>query len=194
MMGTVADQHDWIHAESPQHQVTLSQGFWMAKYELTKRQWTAVMGTTPWLGQSYTLDDPESPAIHVSWNTAQEFITALNYYTGGSFRLPSEAEWEYAYRAGTTTRFPWGDDLDNEETADHAWDYYGAAAAGEPYAHVVGQKLPNAFGLYDMGGNVWERVQDWWAPYANENPLTDPTGPATGTCKVIRGGAWKQHT
>jgi formylglycine-generating enzyme len=171
--------------------VTLTQGFWMGKYELTKAQWTAVMGTEPWSGRSYVLDDPDSPAVYISWNEAQAFITALNDYTGLTFRLPTEAEWEYACRAGTTTRFYWGDDPEYTLIDDYAWWEENASNIGEEYAHVVGQKLPNAFGLYDISGNVWEWCQDWWdSDYYSSSPGTDPEGPASGASRVLRGGNW----
>ncbi|MEA3365428.1 MAG: SUMF1/EgtB/PvdO family nonheme iron enzyme, partial [Candidatus Hydrogenedentes bacterium] len=180
------DSYDW---EDPQHEVTLTQGFWMGKYELTKAQWTAVMETEPWSGRSCVLDDPDSPAVYVSWNEAQAFIMALNDYTGLTFRLPTEAEWEYACRAGTTTRFYWGDDPDYTLIDDYAWWEGNASNIGEEYAHVVGQKLPNAFGLYDMSGNVWEWCQDWWdSDYCSSSPGTDPEGPASGSHRVLRGG------
>ncbi len=154
MMGRYSGEQDSDSTEDPQHHVTLSQGFWMGKYELTKAQWTAVMGTEPWSGHDNVLDDPASPAVYVSWDDAQAFITALNSYTGRTFRLPTEAEWEYACRAGTTTRFYWGDDPSYPMGDDYCWWTYNAWDVGEEYAHGVGQKLPNAFDLYDMSGNV----------------------------------------
>jgi len=108
LMGRYSGEQDSTSREDPRHQVTLTQGFWMGKYELTKAQWEAVMGTAPWSGQPYVLDDPNSPAVYVSWNNSQAFIAELNSLTGKSFRLPTEAEWEYTCRAGTTTRFYWG--------------------------------------------------------------------------------------
>jgi len=126
MMGRYAGEQDNYSYEDPQHSVTLSQDFYLGKYELTKRQWQAVMGTTPWSGQDYVLDDLDSPAVYVSWNDAQAFITALNTHitnTGqgaATFRLPTEAEWEYACRAGTTTRFYWGDDPSYTQISDYA--------------------------------------------------------------------------
>lgn len=188
MMGRYSGEQGSLSDEDPQHQVTLTQGFWMSKYELTKAQWTAVMGTTPWSGQDWVLDDTDSPAIYVSWNDAQAFFTALETLTGKTFRLPSEAEWEYACRAGTTTRFYWGDDLNYTVSNDYAWWAYNAWDVGEQYAHVVGQKLPNAFGLYDMSGNVWEWCNDWYGSYSSGS-ATDPTGPASGSYRLVRGGS-----
>jgi formylglycine-generating enzyme required for sulfatase activity len=167
----------------------------MGKYELTKAQWTAVMGTTPWSGRPYVLDDPDSPAVYISWDMiagAGGFIESLNAANPGmNFRLPSEAQWEYACRAGTTTRFYWGDDPSYTEIGNYAWYEGNAWNAGQQYAHVVGQKLPNAFGLYDMSGNVWEWCQDW----CHSNYTGAPTdGSAwespTDSSRVLRGGSW----
>ena len=190
MMGATADEQDSNADgfEKPQHQVTLTQGFWMGKYELTKAQWTAVMGTTPWLGQANVLNDPDSSATYISWNLAQSFITTLNNYTGLTFRLPSEAQWEYAARAGTTTRFFWGDDSSYTQLLDYAWCLSNCSV--EQYGHLVGQKTPNGLGLYDMNGNQWEFCQDWHGAYTVD-AVMDPTGPTTGTRRVIRGGCWR---
>ncbi|MCX5771550.1 MAG: formylglycine-generating enzyme family protein, partial [Candidatus Hydrogenedentes bacterium] len=165
------------------------------KYELTKRQWQAVMGTTPWSGQDYVLDDPDSPAVYVSWNDAKPFITALNNYVGLSgrlFRLPSEAEWEYACRADTATRCYWGDDPDYTLINDYAWWDGNAGDAGEQYAHVVGLKLPNAFGLYDMSGNVWEWCEDDWHSSYTGAPADGSAwvDPLRGLYRMLRGGGW----
>ena len=163
MMGRYSDEQDSFSFsnEDPQHEATLTQGFWMGKYELTKAQWTAVMGTTPWGGMS-ELDNADSPATFVSWNDAQAFITVLNDLTSKTFRLPTEAEWEYACRAGTSTEYYFGDSSTN--LSDYAWWDGNAwsASAGERYAHVVGQKLANALGLFDTRGNVWD---GWEARY-----------------------------
>lgn len=191
MMGRYSGEQDSFDYEDPQHSVT-APGFWMGKYELTKAQWTAVMGTTPWSGQSYVLDDPNSPAVYVSWNDAQSFITALNSYTGLTFRLPSEAEWEYACRAGTTSRFYWGDDPSYTVGNDYCWWRYNADNVGECYAHVVGLKLPNFFGLCDMSVNVWEWCEDDWhygyvgAPTNGTSWVDTPRG----STRVLRGGCW----
>jgi len=190
MMGRYAGEQDSWPDEDPQHEVTLD-GFWMGKYSVTKRQWMAVMGTTPWTGHIYVSTELDSPAVCVMWNDTQSFLAALNRYTGKSFRLPSESQREYACRAGTTTRFYWGDDPDYMAVGDYAWYNLNARYGGQEYAHVVGQKLPNAFGLYDMSGNVWEWCQDWC--------YKDYTGaPADGSAwesleasfRVLRGGDW----
>jgi formylglycine-generating enzyme required for sulfatase activity len=194
MMGAYAGEQDAQSVESPQHSVTLTQGFWMGKYELCKAQWTAVMGTTPWSGQAYVLEDGNSPAVYVSWEDAQLFITALNTLTGKTFRLPSEAEWEYACRAGSTERFYWGDDASSSEIGSYAWFSDNAGKAGEHFAHVVGQKTPNAWGLYDMSGNVFEWCNDWYdSGYYWSSPASDPEGPASGSDRVGRGGGWGGH-
>lgn len=172
-----------------QHQVTLTRGFLLGKYEVTQAQWQAVMGTTPWSGQQCVLNDPNSPAVYVSWKNAQAFITQLNTFTGLTFRLPSEAEWEYACRAGTTTRFYWGDDPNYTAINDYAWWSGNALDVNERYSHVAGQKLPNPWGLYDMSGNAWEWCQDWYGSYAN-GAVVDPTGPSSGGHRIVRGGGW----
>ena len=192
LMGRYPGEQDSSSSEDPQHQVTVP-GFWMGKYEVTKRQWIAVMGTTPWSGQVCVLNDLDSPAVYVSWNDAKAFITELNTDTGLTFRLPSEAEWEYACRAGTTTRFYWGDDPSYTAINDYAWWEGNAWNADEKYAHVVGLKLPNAFGLYDMSGNVWEWCEDDWhygytgAPTNGSAWVDSPRG----SDRVVRGGSWR---
>ena len=190
LMGAYDGDQDSNDYEKPQHQVTLSQGFWMGKYELTQAQWEAVMDTTPWAGRDYASDEPGSPAVYISWNDAQSFITALNTLTSKTFRLPTEAEWEYACRAGTTTFFYWGDDPSNTEGNDYAWWRYNAYDVNEKYAHVVGQKVSNAWGLYDMHGNVWEWCNDWWYRVYTTESVTNPTGPDSGSYRVRRGGSW----
>ena len=192
MMGRRSGEQDSSTNEDPQHQVTL-QGFWMGKYELTKAQWTALMGTTPWSGKSYVLNDPNSPAIYVSWNDIQLFITALNSYTGLTFRLPSEAQWEYAARAGTSTRFYWGDDLNYSQINNYTW-YWGNCMS-EQYAHTVGHKQPNAWGLYDIIGNVYEACQDWYhSDYTNAPTDGSAWESPAGTNRVGRGGGWTATT
>jgi formylglycine-generating enzyme required for sulfatase activity len=130
------------------------------------------------------------PVENVSWNDVQEFIKKLNSLVGNGYdrplqyRLPTEAEWEYAARAGSTTRYYWGNEIDD----DFLW--YGKNSEGK--THPVGQRKPNAFGLYDMLGNVWEWTNDWYdSEYYSKSPSNDPTGPESGSIRVLRGGSWR---
>jgi formylglycine-generating enzyme required for sulfatase activity len=200
-MGRYPGEQDSRPEEDPQHTVTLGYSFYMAKTELTKAQWQALMNTTPWWGEADVINDPDSPAVYVTWNDAQNYIAAINYHvtsTGqgpATFRLPSESEWEYACRAGTTTRFYWGDDPAYSQIGDYAWYKGNAWDIGEKYAHVVGLKLPNAWGLHDMSGNVWEWCQDWWhTDYSQPGRPDDGSAWATQQPgypePVVRGGYW----
>ena len=166
--------------EQAVHRVTLTRGFWMGKYLVTQAQWLAVMGGNP----SYRTDDPQRPVEQVSWNDVQRFITKLNTkHPGHDFRLPTEAEWEYACRAGAETKYCFGNDA--RLLGEYAWYYENS----EGQTHPVGQKRPNAWGLYDMHGNVVELVQDWCGPYESKNQ-TDPTGPVSGKHRIRRGGGY----
>ena len=175
-------------SEDPQHPVELSHGFYLAKYELTQAQWRAVVGTQPWRRRQYVKEGAQYPATYISWIEVEEFIRRLKKKAGKAlYRLPTEAEWEYACRAGTLTRWSSGDD--EQVLADHAWISGNTWANGEKYAHAVGLKKPNAWGLYDMHGNVWEWVFDWESAYVAEKQL-DPQSPATGERRVGRGGSF----
>jgi len=185
-MGSPSSESGRIGDEDPQHQVTIGQGFWVGKYEITQEQWQSVMETTPWSDQDNVQEDPNNPAVWISWDDVQGFIHQLNEAVGDSlYRLPTEAEWEYACRAGTTTPWSFGDD--ENELGDHAWYDENARGAGEKYAHPVGTKSPNPWGLYDMHGNVWEWCQDWSSRYTSGNQ-EDPSGPETGSTRILRGG------
>lgn len=177
-----------------QHQVTLTEGFWIGQCEVTKGQWYAIMGTKPWESQDNSLDDIDSPACNISWNDAQLFVTTLSAVLGGEFALPTEAEWEYACRAGTTTRFYWGDDLEYTEIGNYAWYYTNTDGASEAYAHVVAQKTPNLWGVYDMIGNVAEWCSDWYKADLGDGDEIDPDGPESGTDKIQRGGSWSSYS
>jgi formylglycine-generating enzyme required for sulfatase activity len=178
--------------ESPQTSVTLSHGFWVGKYEVTQREYLAVTGENP----SGFPGDLDRPVERVSFFAASNYcfmLTAQDQAAsrippGSHYRLPTEAEWECAARAGTSTRFYYGDDPDLTGLTRNAW--FGAHNGAT--THPVGQKLPNAWGLYDMEGNVWEWCQDWYGEYPG-GTVIDPHGPSTNPIgwKVIRGGAWE---
>jgi formylglycine-generating enzyme required for sulfatase activity len=123
----------------------------------------------------------------VTWNDAVEFCRKLSEQEGVEYRLPTEAQWEYTCRAGTTTVYSYGDD--ESKLGEHAWYRTNAWDIGEKYAHGVGQKPPNPWGLYDMHGNVWEWCQDWYSKYEGA-AVDDPAGPASGRVRVLRGGSF----
>jgi len=166
--------------EQPVHTVRISKPFYLGKYEVTQAQWQAVMGNNP----SAFTGDPTRPVENVSWEDVQEFIRRLNTKEGGTtYRLPTEAEWEYAARAGTTTAYSFGND--KSQLSQYAW--YADTSGSQ--THPVGKLKPNAWGLYDMHGNVWEWVQDWYGPYP-AGAAVDPAGPSSGSHRVLRGGGW----
>ena len=184
--------------EEPQHQVTISKAFWLGKHEVTQDQWYEVMRTMPWAGQSNVESGSSYPATYISWEDVQEFIARLNEEAGERwYRLPTEAEWEYACRAGTQTRWSSGNDL--SDLADYGW--YNSASYGRynantaAYPQMVSLKHANPWGLHDMHGNVAEWVQDWYDPdYYNFSPLMDPQGPLWPISnlyrrRVARGGS-----
>lgn len=175
---------------SPAHEVTLNQGFWISKTEVTQAQWEAVMHTRPWANQPAVLEHPDAPAVYISWYDTQDYIARLNTFNAGIFRLPSEAEWEYACRAGEAGAFCFGDDANALPT--FAWFQKNARQQLFPYAQPVAQKSPNTWGLYDVHGNVAEWCQDWYsASYYTNQPVEDPKGPSSGVFKVVRGGSWR---
>jgi formylglycine-generating enzyme required for sulfatase activity len=185
LMGSPPSEKDRGDDEGPQHQVTITKDFYLGKYEVTQAQWEAVMGNNPsgFKGDNLPVDMVWETA---SRNDCQAFIEKLNGMALAvvTFRLPTEAEWEYACRAGTTTRFYWGDDPDYSQIGVYAW--YGDNSAGQ--THEVGLKLPNAWALYDMSGNVPEWCQDWYGAYRSGSQV-DPIGPESGEGRVARGGS-----
>jgi len=173
----------------PQHLVSISKGFLMGQTEVTQGQYKAVMNAQPWSGSTNVQEDANNPAVCVTWYDAVEFCRKLTRWEGKTYRLPTEAEWEYACRAGTTTQFSFVDS--NSTLGDNAWFADNTVKVGEPYAHPVGQKKPNPWGLYDMHGNVYEWCSDWYdKDYYSKSPSVDPKGPLTGVWRVRRSGQW----
>jgi formylglycine-generating enzyme required for sulfatase activity len=164
--------------EHPQRKVMLTRGFWLAESEVTQAQYRAVMGGNP---SDYRGDN--LPVEMVSWHDAMEFCRKLSQREGRTYSLPTEAQWEYAARAGTDTAYCFGDDP--SQLGEYAW--YGSGTSGR---HPVKKKKPNAFGLYDMHGNVWEWCLDWYQGSYNGLGHVDPIGPSSGQSRVARGGAW----
>jgi len=190
--GRQADRED-------EHNVSLTQGFYLGKYEVTQAQYEAVMtGNSEGLNAkpSNWPNNPNRPVEKVSWADAQIFLTRLNAQQAGnlpagwSYVLPTESQWEYACRAGTTTAYSWGNTIASSN-ANYNWD--GGANDGNDFKQTrdVGQYAANPWGFFDMHGNVWEWTADWYqAAYPSGNPVVDPTGPASGSNRVKRGGSW----
>jgi formylglycine-generating enzyme len=180
LMGDIFD--DGEPDEKPVHEVCIDD-FWMGKYEVTQRQWKTIMGNNP----SHFADCGDTcPVEKVSWNDAQEFIRKFNQRAIKNYRMPTEAEWEYGARSeGRRDKFA-GTNEDSE-LKDYAWCIDNA----DNKIHPVGQKKPNALGLFDMSGNVWEWVQDCYgSDYYNNSSRKNPLGPGSGKYHVLRGGSW----
>ena len=183
LMGSPDSDQDALSDEKPQHAVRITRPFYLGKYEVTQEQWQAVLGANP-----SDFQGAKNPVDRVTWADCQVFLAALNASSVGGkdrFALPTEAQWEYACRAGTTARFSAGDDVGTLD--QEGW--YRANSGGQ--THPVGEKRPNAWGLCDMHGNVWEWCADWldWKYYSN-SPAVDPMGPALPPWRIFRGGGW----
>jgi formylglycine-generating enzyme required for sulfatase activity len=178
-MGCGEGDSECMADEKPQHRVEIERGFYLGRFEVTQAQWRRLIGNDPgrFKGEQY-------PVENVSWDEAQEFIRRLNSLEEtNKYRLPTEAEWEYAARAGTPARFP----FEASRAMEHA--QFWNSASGR--THAVGEKRPNPWGFYDMHGNVWEWVWDRYAEgYYLRSPLASPRGPADGELRVLRGGSW----
>jgi len=178
-MGATAEQgRSADNNERPVHSVTLKE-YYICKYEVTQELWQAVMGNNP----SRFKGDSKRPVENVSWQDCMTFIDKLNKMTGKKYRLPTEAEWEYAARGGHSSK---SNKYSGGNAADGAMWYEGNAAGS---THPVGAKMPNELGLYDMNGNVWEWCQDRSGCYTSGSQ-NNPTGPSWGNCRIIRGGCW----
>jgi formylglycine-generating enzyme required for sulfatase activity len=191
LMGSPVSDKDARPNEKPQHRVRITKPFYLGKYLVTQEQWKAVMGKNP-----SQFKGPKNPVERVSWDDCQQFLDKLNAKSadrgGRKFQLPTEAQWEYACRAVSTTRYCFG----NEESGLGEYAWYNANSGTKVdqdcKTHPVGEKKPNAWGLYDVHGNVWEWCADWYddhEDYYAGSPTDDPTGPATGSMRVVRGGS-----
>ena len=198
---SASNESDCDPDESPVHSITLTSAFYIGRYEVTQAQWQARMGTNPSYFQppNTSTEDASRPVERVSWN---QIAGTGGFLTASGLRLPTEAEWEYAYRAGTTTAF-YGftgylsGTNDDTLVGSIAWFSGNNGASGTPTygTKAVGQKLANGFGLHDMSGNVWEWVNDWYSSsYYASSPVLNPTGPTTGSGRVMRGGSWSVET
>ena len=192
MGGSDASWDQWDKAmpekklHSPRHRVKLTEGFYIGVTEVTQREWNVVMDRPAWPAEGhYVKRGDDYPATSVDWDDAVEFCKKLSLRERRKYRLPTEAEWEYACRAGTETRFSFGNDT--KRLGDYAWFRGSAFLRGEQYAHAVAQKKANPWGLFDMHGNVREWCSDWSGDYSGQQ-LTDPEGPRGGPGHIVRGG------
>jgi formylglycine-generating enzyme required for sulfatase activity len=197
-MGSPTNEVDRNDDEGPQTEVAISQGFWMRKYLVTQGEYLALTGTNPSFftpSRGYSLELTR-PVDSVDWYDTVDFcsqftqqeLAAGRIPNNSAYRLATEAEWEYACRALTSTRFSYGDDIGYTNLTNYGWFYDNSGEMTQP----VGLKLPNPWGLYDMQGNLEEWCLDWYGPYLG-GISTDPQGPATGSLKVLRGGFWNDE-
>jgi eukaryotic-like serine/threonine-protein kinase len=198
MMGSPSGESGRHSKEGPERKVTISKGFWLGQTVVTQGQYQAVMETNP----SYFKGDDNLPVESVSWNDAMEFCKKLSQKEGKNYTLPTEAQWEYACRAGTTTAYSFGDNA--SQLDEYAW--YGGNSGDKTHpikplnlkdrglddrqTHPVGILKPNAWGLDDMNGNVWEWCLDWCQDNYEGLDNMDPQGPPYGTHRILRGGSW----
>ena len=212
-MGSPATEPTRSSSEGPQTRVTISQGFWMGRYEVKQSEYLAVMGSNPsyFTAANGYATDLNRPVETVSWFDAVAYCAALTTRernagrlpAGYVYRLPTEAEWEYACRAGTTTPFHYGPALrsgmanfygpsEYPPCGGSTYECYNPGGTYLERTTPVGSYAPNAWGLYDMHGNVWEWCSDWWSSSLPGGSVTDPQGPASGSYRVVRGGGWNR--
>jgi sulfatase modifying factor 1 len=192
-MGSPKDEKGRNDDEGPVT-VTVTKGFWLGEHEVTQAEWQRVMQTVPWSDKQFVKEGDDYPATYVSWEDTTRFCEKLTAQersagrlaSGWRYTLPTEAQWEYACRSGTKSSFSFGDD--ESDLGDYAWFTKNADDAVEKYAHLVGQKKTNPWGLFDMHGNVWEWCRDWYAKELAGG--ADPQGPSEGWRRVLRGGSW----
>ena len=181
-VGAAFDESDRHRRDTFEHEVALSRPFRLGVTEVTQAQYRRITGQNP---SVFKGDD--RPVDNVSWEDASRFCQLLSAKIGKTVRLPTEAEWEYACRAGTTARYYFGEDPDHAALADHAW----YLANSDRQTRPVAQKKPNAWGLHDMGGNVWEWCADYYKGPYEDKAVTDPKGATSGETRILRGGCWE---
>jgi formylglycine-generating enzyme required for sulfatase activity len=180
---------EYLHDERPRHSVTIPGPFYMGAHEVTQSQWQQVMKTTPWKDMLSVIEGLDVAASCISWDDATAFCERLTACDGRRYRLPTEAEWEWACRAGTDTDYTFGER--REKLSEYSWHSGNTEGQRQGYAHRVGRKLANAFGLFDTHGNVGEWCSDWYdASYYSVSPSHNPQGPSSGSLRVSRGGTW----
>ena len=190
-MGTRAERGEPGYNSERPHRVRLSQAYYMAEHPLTQQYWSSVMQTMPWKGQEHVFESPDMAASYLSWRDSFSFTKELSISDGLVYRLPTEAEWEWACRAGSQGKYSFGDDP--SKVQEYSWNDLDRRNEdlSDDRPQSVGQKLPNAWGLFDVHGNVWEWCNDWYdSDYYNVSPLVDPKGPPTGEKRSQRGGSW----
>jgi sulfatase modifying factor 1 len=198
MMGSPPDEPS-RNKDEVQHQVTISKPFYMQATEVTLKQWRALMGKR-FFGLFKRRGKANNPIVKVSWYDCADFIEKLNALNEGVYRLPTEAEWEYASRAGSQKAYSWGEGIDctkamysnNTLKSEECVDYVKSRGLATDGPAPVKSYPPNAWGLYDMHGNVWEWVQDWYGAYP-PTAVVDPQGVETGTERIRRGGSWFKY-
>ncbi|WP_417380091.1 SUMF1/EgtB/PvdO family nonheme iron enzyme [Gimesia sp.] len=176
--------------DEAQYKVQITNPYYLGSTVVTQGHWNLVMGTTPWKGKNNVEEGDDYPAVYVSWEDAQEFIGELNASEEDLYRLPTEAEWEYACRGGSMCAYSFG--ADSGTLSEYGRYDVNGSKIGVGYAHQVGQKKPNNFRLFDMHGNVWEWCQDWYGDYLRSS-ITNPKGPISGSNRVNRGGSWGRN-
>ncbi len=189
MMGSSADEKYREGNEEPVHRVEIRRPFYLGTREVRQGEWLEVMDTAPWRKRPNTREGTDYPATYISWKDAQAFCEQLSRLEVRVYRLPTEAEWEYACRAGSRAAYGFG----NEPSMlkEYAWFKINTCDCDECYPHETGRKTPNNFGLYDMHGNVWEWCEDRYSFYYALTPSADPTGPKVGDSRVHRGGGFR---
>lgn len=188
----------WRNDNEKQVLVSLTKGFWLGQTVVTQAMWTAVMKTRPWSGEKFVKEGPDYPVVFIDHSDATAFcdeLTKIERFAGRlpadwKYALPSEAQWEYACRAGTTTAYSYGDDV--ARLKHYAWFEMNAYYGGEKYAHAVGTKKANPWGFFDMHGNVWEWCRDWYSDYLSGG--TDPLNASSAVWRVLRGGTWNNES